>query len=1058
MDETASARRPVLRRTIVQREVVFRALPPPPVVANGLRPDTDTQTVCLNFAAGVDLPKGAKRVNEMSAAAQNVLSVFLNGAAWLEGTKRWGQNGNGGGPSVTPVRGTRPEVHEDLPLKFNVEVDLEAIPTATAPYHCVGYRMHLSARPPQVTETERQLEIILGYQPLGDVGGDDEAPAPPPRRPSHAEVEKARKLRDRIAALKASPWAHALGCSFMEAKHLRGHAESVRARSKKTVPDPWNVIGYRFSKFTTPQQFLHEGVQPFFDLPGGDYDEKEAFLAEDDPRSDFLDYRYGNPDPPSMEKPDSILSPTLVFSKERAMVYKTRGSDADWHPAHCTLKNYIAGAPDDAPLDEEDGDADESGGEGRDDDAMDIDDAPGGGHRLPRRRPVRVQSLRSLLEPHAPYHPIIADVPRMDCPHPRLRWHVNKLAVMSEMLMTFEFPFAIGEELPPGAMDTPEMIDTATVKPVFRTLVPNDVLLQMEAVEHLYHVEQTQNGRRSTLTTGAATGSGLPPLVRDSGDLLNLRHVTHVDTMLIQGVEPAVVSLAEAERRYQVQNTPRHTPAPPPPVPTVRPPETPATAAGGTTPRHQQRQQRPPRPTQYDEHILALLPDQAMRALYIQQVKVVSSAMYELNQRFRKRHYDEFSVEGHRFCSLVSAHDVMGVEDFSDRGTDPKEGQSASMLLKQLTEDVKASGGRYTAEMVQRVMDRVEIIPEVFSQRNDFLAMRSKNQTKRGFLEERHKDTLAQVDQLLEQAAASASEEELADMTKRRNALAREQRNDRCGFGLRLWEEHMHMLASTTNAPPALLAARNFALKHIPSFNATTASAKSSSAAATTTAVAASTTTAADSSNRVPSIADHPDMARDYTLHSMVDGRRVTKMWRFFQDTYVNINPVSAQNLPYLTRAHMCSFGAHRYAVGRSLPAPNYLMAGASGAGKSYILNYIGSLMPEGVFQNTTSTTTNAQNVDVDADHEAVIYEEMDSDLLFSNRNTNDTGATNKINFAKARLTAFFTVTQYFFQDEETGQRQARRCYSSQNVVILAGTNQKLDQMDENMVSLSLML
>ena len=65
-----------------------------------------------------------------------------------------------------------------------------------------------------------------------------------------------------------------------------------------------------------------------------------------------------------------------------------------------------------------------------------------------------------------------------------------------------------------------------------------------------------------------------------------------------------------------------------------------------------------------------------------------------------------------------------------------------------------------------------------------------------------------------------------------------------------------------------------------------------------------------------------------------------------------------------------------------------------------------------GVFQNTT---TNAQSVDSDADHEVVIYEEMDSELLFSNHNTNDS----ELNFAMARLTHFYTVTQRFFLEDE---------------------------------------
>ncbi len=48
-------------------------------------------------------------------------------------------------------------------------------------------------------------------------------------------------------------------------------------------------------------------------------------------------------------------------------------------------------------------------------------------------------------------------------------------------------------------------------------------------------------------------------------------------------------------------------------------------------------------------------------------------------------------------------------------------------------------------------------------------------------------------------------------------------------------------------------------------------------------------------------------------------------------------------------------------------------------------------------------------------------------------------------------MTSFFTRTKYFHTDETTGKRTAAECFSSQHIVTMGATNQKLDEMDKNM-------
>ena len=93
---------------------------------------------------------------------------------------------------------------------------------------------------------------------------------------------------------------------------------------------------------------------------------------------------------------------------------------------------------------------------------------------------------------------------------------------------------------------------------------------------------------------------------------------------------------------------------------------------------------------------------------------------------------------------------------------------------------------------------------------------------------------------------------------------------------------------------------------------------------------------------------------------------------------------------------------------------------------------------------NTTHDTNAAWLVEQDFDWEVKLYEEYPSRLLFPTQNAKDVGANDAINFAKARMTSFYTSTRYFDRDEETGKRRAVECFSSQHIVTIGATNQFL--------------
>jgi hypothetical protein len=309
-------------------------------------------------------------------------------------------------------------------------------------------------------------------------------------------------------------------------------------------------------------------------------------------------------------------------------------------------------------------------------------------------------------------------------------------------------------------------------------------------------------------------------------------------------------------------------------------------------------------------------------------------------------------------------------------------------------------------ETRQRIMEKVEVFPDWTIRRSAFIDMRQKKQMSKAGMIDRHK---VELNTFKSTPPPRGKRKQWQSMIRDMELRHREE--------TRIWRldalRDFHKVFSTTDlASRAWREVRDYIKTHI-------------------------------WPNR--------KISQNNTVRSGLNARGMVQYWQHELDSAINIDEVSAQNLPYLLRARICGFNAHRWMARRSEPALNYTIVGPSGAGKSFVLRRVEFLSPPGVAQNMTNSTTSAFNVDEDFDNNMYIQEEMDSAFLFSNTGGKDLGATDKINYLKARTTSFCTVTMYFHHNEETGERQAKHCYSSQHVVMLSATNQKLEKMDVNM-------
>lgn len=403
-----------------------------------------------------------------------------------------------------------------------------------------------------------------------------------------------------------------------------------------------------------------------------------------------------------------------------------------------------------------------------------------------------------------------------------------------------------------------------------------------------------------------------------------------------------------------------------------------------------------------------------------EQMEVVRRAVGVLTSHYRTCAYREFAAVAPELLPS-SSHTDMALREFlyTAQELDPAGSLSSLRFVMDLQAATAALGGD-SREAQQSIAASVDIFPAWQTSRNAFLQERQRRQLARASLDYKHRVEQAnwkREHELLgdqDAAAMEASMARLQELLTRHGTECRE-------LMTREFASFDRTFRTTTLASDAFLAARDHMVKtYMP------------------TAVA-------------PAAAAHDDAADDggTRLATVIHGRPYRLLQQYINDVFVSVEKVANQNLPYTKRAYTSIFQAHRFKARRGEPALNYVIAGPSGAGKSFAILAAAFMAPPGVVENITTMTTAAMNVDKDFDGTAYVQEEVDSAFLFTDQKSKDAGANDKANYMKARTTSFCTVTQYFFHNEETGQREARKCYSSQHIVYLGATNQNLKHMDK---------
>lgn len=958
----------------------------------------ETRVFALNFSAGVDFQVGARHWFDAKLSSQEVLSVILNDFVWMTGKKefekktysqarRFGRgNNNINNDEEHPER-------EDVPIKYNVTTLVETIPAErtdpTKPYICAGYRLWFILVPKAPTGmAEHLLNIFNEGYALGagqrgnrdddaDVDGNGNAAG----GGGGSRYSLTHRRAAQVFAKKRERWirspltmAHLLGCS--EASALMLHVGEIRKKVKVAVPEPHSLRSYRYARFPAPDIFHTASLQPFFNT----YDKAEM------PHDDYDNFLQVIIQGPQQELPvfdrRSPYNLDSIFVKERAMVYKTTGGEFPWKVSHCRLDSYIPGA------------------HGRVEEGSDIDPTDENA-RLPMR--AYLQDVASHLSP------LYLDTAQLSFPTPSLTYVLADVATVSEVLLSFsQLPWAIGQELPAEAFEPQPGDNVPSLLPHASDLDRLD--LQLESVARLRDMEATHvfpvimhNG---TSTVDAHALSTRP--ITDA-EAMHMRAVP--DMIITQPVDIEVPSLATAQRRLEASQTPRRhvglmTPATP-----ARNDERRATDSQ-TIERllHDMDQmdgvQRTP-PTAPTASVAAPAPAAALpqitmdkKQLFDEQYALVKSHLSTVSKQFRMRIYDEFNVEGHANLVWKSTHTSIGSEDLVQASPESEPGYHESRILEKLNEHAAAVSTPdvpMTSEIKARVMERTDVIPSYFIERNDFLGLRPGNQIQRFMIIERQSAERQKQDRdhMMAQAALATTR-------------ARQAQEVRTLYD-NLWTSFFATLQKTDNASAALLQARDYAFQHLMS-----------------------------------------PTTRECDVNTMLDSTSFAQLAQFLVDSFVGVDPVSAQNMPYLLRLFVSAFHAHRYQPNRKDPALNYLIAGKTGTGKSFLLNRVASYALEGIVQNMTTATTASYNVAQDFDHTIIMYEEMDAALLMK-PNDNVPGSSDRINYAKARMTSFCTWTQYFYANPDTGKREAHRAVSSQHVVVLGATNQNLDNMDDPM-------
>jgi len=983
----------------------------------------------LNLMASDFVTKTATHVRDLNVTTQNVVSTMCNAMIHLQTPPQ--------GKKLPPAEYNVRNAHEiplrDATVRFSVKFDIEIIPTAK--------RDSTSAR------------LVAGYRLswlVQDLGTPDEHERNLENADEDQQTQRRRALPQYKKALerlnmkaRESPLTLGLERSFYEASLIQEQIKvnrdrfvtsnkralgniSVYSAAATEVATPEDLLGYRYARFRSMAAFITNGVQPYFLAHPSP---SESTLPDDDEHAGFLRIHFDeqslaqlhqdNPDPYPYTSATSPMNPDNMFCLERGVAYRVRTNPVPIDDKCCRLDSYFPlrnrgnmapppprpVTPRRQPVVEDDDSEDDSAvaDAGEDDDENSLN-----------------FSRSERMSPSASPEPdSVEDSPRPSAarlPRPSNPQEANEDDMELEQAEPIPLPSlreyfrADGERIHPVAprpnKPYPHLVSTVNLNASFAEFfIPaaplpaplghsidadyfnTDEPSPEEAAENLFLYEFEKFDPIALTEALNATE--------------RLRRVEEI-TGPVQNAAPQ--NAGQGNSRASVKLRRDYVPL----LDTTVPATLTDAISGATNPLLQLR----PGETeeQRDERIGRHGTPKSLMPVKIRQEHLVRQKLSELAERFAQRRYLELAASYHKQTEPPASDTFIPFADFlpQTKATEVRISyveQNRRHLEELADEAFEMAGVTLDAKEKRKVTDQIESLEPWKIDRCFHLELRSRFQMEKVTLNVTNEKVNKQLE---ERILTNNVPKNKIDTMFAERAMA--ECEDRRALLTRQGELFFRTTLTTERLSPANIAIRNYIKSEIlPNRN-------------------------------TPNLIKPRLNARPY----------VTFRQRHL-DAYRSTEFVSKQNAPYMEQAHICGFHALRFGLRRTKPALNLLFAGGTGSGKSFCLNIIENLAPKGVVSNTTQATDKAYNVDQDFDGHVFLFEEMESALLFSNKNKNDTGSTDKINFAKARMTAFMTTAIYFDKDDDQNKRVQRTCNSSCHSITCGATNQFLAAMDQPM-------
>jgi hypothetical protein len=171
----------------------------------------------------------------------------------------------------------------------------------------------------------------------------------------------------------------------------------------------------------------------------------------------------------------------------------------------------------------------------------------------------------------------------------------------------------------------------------------------------------------------------------------------------------------------------------------------------------------------------------------------------------------------------------------------------------------------------------------------------------------------------------------------------------------------------------------------------------------------------------------------------------------FLCDIVKSAMHATTQSFSVAILTYLCSLDAHFYAVRRSMPATNVILAGTTGIGKSWVLDLVKALTMPGVILKSSNMTSKALMTETNFDNVVLAFEEGRAGILQANNPVDkQQGTSDTLNMEKGRLTDYQAITTAPHTDDATGRRMTIQSKSSHHNMTIYLTNEALRDMDVN--------